>query len=1078
MRRVMPRQISGGLHASPEAFSARAEAAPAPRRYLFPALLVCFFFSGAAGLIDQVVWSKELGLIFGHTAYAVATVLAVFMAGLASGSAWIGRRGERWDRPIALYGWLELGVAVTAAISLAGLAGVRAAYVAAYPYASGNGAVLLALRFAGSALVLFLPTFLMGGTLPVLVRGLTRNAAELGGRLSRLYWINTAGAVAGTFTAGFLFLPWFGLRRTLGIAVTLNLAAGALALFLARDEPAPASPDESSLPEKMNASPSSASSRFFLVCFGVVGATAMSYEIGWTRLLSTQLGSSTYAFTLMLGTFLTGIVLGSGLFERWGRRRAPGPMTFAVTQTLTALAALAFLIFFTRLIEVLPPILRATHESFRGLVLAQFVTSALAMLPTAVIFGFNFPAVVVLIAGSRSAMGAGAGAAVGRAYAWNTLGAIVGAIAAGFWLMPRLGSFHLLAATAGVNLALAAVISFSSLQRRSWKILAFAGNLLLLVAADFIGFSNYFYDPAVASFNTVMYWNLYGRPLSLRENARVLDIVYFRDGLNANISVARTDDYVGLRTNGKVDASNRDATTQLLLGHLAALAHPPRRVLLVGFGSGMTASALAAYPDLQRLDVVEIEPAVVGAAPLLAKLNRNVLLDPRVHVTFDDARNFFFTTRQSYDLIISEPSNPWIAGVATLFTREFYAAVRGRLAPGGVFVQWMQAYSLYPEDLRMLFATFLSEFHGATLWHGDAPDLILMAPSPPSAEILQRAQNFFGQPRLREDFAQLGMEEPAGVFGFYLLDDAGLRKFSSGAQFNTDNQTLLEYHAPRSLLVHGLEDKNRDVILREQKNPLPGDFPPDARDAALAAAAATSVNQEDADGAERFLRALDNRPVTARIATIRGRAALAQPNFQSAFRAFNAALAIDPNSLEAAWGLAEAERHIGDNETARQAFQRILARDPRNLAALESLVKLDKDFSRWAEAEELQRRFLAANPQASAAARAQLAEILMREDKQDEAYQAMLDCLALDPYNYQTQLNLGEMLARQKKWAEARPHLEFVMRYFPDEESAIYPLLFQADQALGDPSAAAKAARFGLRLFPSNSELQRLNSLL
>jgi tetratricopeptide (TPR) repeat protein len=600
----------------------------------------------------------------------------------------------------------------------------------------------------------------------------------------------------------------------------------------------------------------------------------------------------------------------------------------------------------------------------------------------------------------------------------------------------------------------------------------------LLLAAAFIGFSNYFNDPAVASFNTVMYWNLYGRPLTLRENARVLDIVYFRDGLNANISVARTDDYIGLRTNGKVDASNRDATTQLLLGHLAALAHPPRRVLLVGFGSGMTASALAAYPDLQRLDVVEIEPAVVGAAPLLAKLNRNVLLDPRVHVTFDDARNFLFTTRQSYDLIISEPSNPWIAGVATLFTREFYTAVRGRLAPGGVFVQWMQAYSLYPEDLRMLFATFLSEFHGATLWHGDAPDLILMAPSPPPAEILQRAQDLFGQPRLHEDFAQLGMEEAAGVYGFYLLDDAGLRKFSSGAQFNTDNQTLLEYHAPRSLLVHGLEDKNRDAILREQKNPLPGDFPPETRDASLAAAAATSVNQEDADGAERFLRALDNRPVTARIATIRGRAALAQPNFQSAFRAFNAALAIDPDSLEAAWGLAEADRHFGNNETARQAFQRILARDPRNLAALESLVKLDKDFSRWAEAEELQRRLLAADPQASAAARAQLAEILMREDKQDEAYQAMLDCLAQDPYNFQTRLNLGELLARQKKWADARPHLEFVMRYFPDEESAIYPLLFQADQALGDPSAAAKAVRFGLRLFPSNSELQRLNSLL
>ena len=505
MRPAMPGQSSGGLPVEP---------APAPRRFLFPALLVCFFFSGAAGLIDQVVWSKALGLIFGHTAYAVATVLAVFMAGLASGSAWIGQQSERWDRPIAVYGWLELGVAATAAISLAGLAGVRAAYVAAYPYAAGNGAILLALRFVGSALVLFLPTFLMGGTLPVLVRGLTRSAAELSARLSRLYWINTAGAVAGTFAAGFLFLPSVGLRRTLGIAVTLNLAAGVLALVLARKGPARASSDVLILPGKAEAPPASEPSRFFLICFAIVGATAMSYEIGWTRLLSTQLGSSTYAFTLMLGTFLAGIVLGSALYERWSRRYESGSMAFAVTQTLTALAALAFLVFFTRLIEVLPPILRATHESFRGLVLAQFVTSAVAMLPTAVVFGFNFPAVVVLIAGSRSASGTGAGAVVGRAYAWNTVGAIVGAIAAGFWLMPRLGSFHLLAATAGVNLALAAAISFASANRLSWKILAVAGNLLLLVAAAFVGFSDYFYDPAVASYNTVMYWNclLYTSP--------------------------------------------------------------------------------------------------------------------------------------------------------------------------------------------------------------------------------------------------------------------------------------------------------------------------------------------------------------------------------------------------------------------------------------------------------------------------------------------------------------------------------------------------------------------------------------
>ncbi len=901
--------------------------------------------------------------------------------------------------------------------------------------------------------------------------------AELGARLSRLYWINTAGAVAGTFAAGFLFLPSLGLRLTLAIAVALNLAAAALAFILARKEPARESSPPSSLPEILEAPASAAPSRFLLICFSVVGATAMSYEIGWTRLLSTQLGSSTYAFTLMLGTFLTGIVFGSALYERWSRHRQPGAMTFAVTQTLTAVAALAFLVFFTRLIEVLPPILRATHESFGGLVLAQFVTSALAMLPAAIVFGFNFPAVVVLIAGPRSQSEKGASAAVGRAYAWNTLGAIVGAIAAGFWLMPRLGSFHLLAATAGVNLALAATISFIAARSEAWKIFAIAANVLLLVAAAFIGFSNYFYDPAVASFNTLMYWNLYDRPLTLRENAHALDIVYFRDGLNANISVARTGDYVALRTNGKVDASNHDATTQLLLGHLAALAHPPRRVLLVGFGSGMTASALATYPEMERLDIVEIEPAVIEAAPFLASLNRNVLLDPRVHVTFDDARNFLFTTREKYDLIISEPSNPWIAGVATLFTQEFYDAVHARLTPDGVFVQWMQAYSLYPDDLRMLLATFLSEFHGATLWHGDAPDLILMAPSPPSAEILRRAQDHFALPRLHDDYAQLGMENADGLFGFYLLDDDGLRKFSSGAQINTDDRTLLEYHAPRSLLVHGLEDKNRDAILLQQKNPLPDDFPAETRDVALADSAATSVNQEDGDGAERFLRALDNRPASAAINTIRGRAALAQSSFQSAFRAFDAALAMQPDSLQAAWGQAETNRRFGNNEKARQALQQILQRDPANLQALASLVKLDVDFSRWPDAEDLQRRIIATDSQSGAAGRAQLADILMHEDKQDEAYRALLDSLAQDPYNFQAHLDLGKLLAKQAKWTEAHKHLEFVMRYFPDEDVAIYPLLFQADKALGDPSAAAKAVRFGLRVFPDNSELQRLNLL-
>ena len=1051
------------------------------RRFVLSGLLLCFFFSGAAGLIYQVAWSKSLGLIFGHTAYAVATVLAVFMGGLAAGSAWLGEWGERSERPIALYGWIEIGVAVSGAVSLVGLAGVRALYVAAYPLVAGHSATLLALRFVGAAIVLFLPTFLMGGTLPVLVRGLARHSAALGTRLARLYWVNTAGAVAGTLAAGFLFLPVLGLRQTVGVAVALNLLAGGFALRLSRDESAamaqarPAMPEENTSPlQAGDIAVSAMPSRFLYICFAFVGATAMAYEIGWTRLLSTQLGSSTYSFTLMLATFLTGIVLGSAIFERWNRRHEITSATFALTQTLTALTALAFLICFPYLIEVLPPILRATHESFRGLIFGQFAASALAMLPAAVVFGFNFPAVVLLIAKPESNSTRDPGSrrnAVGRAYAWNTLGAILGATATGFWLLPRLGSFHLLAATAAVNLVLAAVISAAAVPRRS---LAFTVNVILLIAVGFIGLSSYFYDPAVAAFNTVMYWNLYDRPLTLRENAHLVDIVYFADGLNSTISVARTEDYISLRTNGKVDASNHDVTTQRLLGHLGALAHPPRRVLLIGFGSGMTASALVSYPELERLDVVEIEPAVISAAPLLTQLNRNVLQDPRVHVTLDDARNFLFTTRERYDLIVSEPSNPWIAGVATLFTREFYRAAQARLVPGGILVQWLQAYSLYPDDLRMVLATFLSEFHDATLWHGDAPDLILMAPSIPPKEILHRTQALYSSPALHDDFKQLGMDEAAGLFGFYLLDDADLRKFSAGAQINTDDRTLLEYHAPRSLLIHGLEDENRAAILLAQRDALPENFPEDQRDAALAAAAATSLNVDDADGADHFLSALDHRPVTAAIAIARGRAALDHSNFQIAYHAFDAALVLDPNSIQAAWGRAETDRRFGNNEKARQSFRNILQRDPLYLPALESLRHLATDFSRWPEAEDLERRLIAADPHADAAAYAQLADTLLRAGDLAGAYKAMQDCLASDPYNFQTHLNLGSLLVRQKKWAEARQHLEFVRRYFPDSDVGTYTLLFEADNALGDPRAAADAVRFGLRMFPGNSDLRRL----
>jgi len=1062
-------------------------------RWKFFGVLLCFFFSGTAGLIYQVAWSKSLGLVFGHTVYAITIVLAVFMGGLALGSAWLGRWGDRAGNAITLYGWVELGVGATGALSLLGLSGVRAVYLAFHPVAAGSPLALLGLRFVGAALVLFVPTFLMGGTLPILVRGLARTSAELGARLSRLYWVNTAGAAGGTLAAGFLLLPALGLRLTVAVAVTLNLLAGGVALWLGRS--VPSGKETAQVPSVAVALPANSprsegeipgtSPRFswlLLTTFGLVGATAMGYEIAWTRLLATILGSSTYAFTLMLATFLSGIMLGSLLFERWtagGRGVSWG--TYSLTQTLTALAAVVFLICFAQLPRVVPPILVATKESFAGLVLAQFVTCALAMLPAAVVFGFNFPAVVLLLAGHAGGS-RGQGAAVGRAYAANTLGAIAGATLTGFWLMRRVGSFRVVALAAGVNLLLAVILELGSRHSIPRRAMAVAANAVLLVVASAVLGTGAFYDRAMANFGTVLYWDYNDGKLTLAEHAATLDFVFAEDGLNSTITVARTDDYLSLRTNGKVDASNRDATTQLLVGHMGPLFHTaPRRVLVIGLGSGMTVSAVARYPDVERIDCVEIEPAVIRAASYLEPLNRGVLKDPRVHILLDDARNFLFTTRQLYDVVISEPSNPWIAGVATLFTSEYYRAARKRLAPGGVFVQWVQAYSLYPEDVRMILGTFVPEFPHVTLWRGDEPDLLLLGRTetgPTDAGqaplTLARLHRLWSNNRLREDFRSISVRQPEGLLAYYLLDDAELRRLAAGALRNTDNNNRLEYRAPRALLAKHVSDKNLEIIRQYKQDLLPADLRLDDRVAALEAVADTFLNIEEKGEADRYVAALHDEKPTFALELLRGRVRLARDRNSAARLAFGAALRLDPDSLEAANGLAEVAQHLGQNETAELLYRQILARNPSDMPALEGMRHIARARRAWKEAAGWQAQRIAADPVARADEYSKLGELRMLAGESAHAEQALLKALELDPYNYAAHQHLSELYRERNQVADARHHLEFLVRFFPDSDAAPYPVLAKVYRDAGETFAAASVLRKGKRLFPKDPELARL----
>jgi len=1039
----------------------------------FLGILVCFFFSGAAGLIYQVAWGKALGLVFGHTVYAIATVLAVFMAGLAAGSAYLGRWNQSHAEPLKLYAWIELGVAATGALSLLGLAGVRSLYFAAYPAIHEIKPLLLALRFVGAGLVLFLPTFLMGGTLPILVRGLTGKSNELGSRVSRLYWVNTLGAVAGTIFAGFILLPELGLRLTIACAVALNLLAGLVAQQILRDaskKGAESSGAEATSTNESTEDLPQVGILFLLIVFGFVGATAIAYEICWTRLLATILGSSTYAFTLMLATFLGGIVLGSFLFEQWvARGREVSFATISRTQTWTGLAALLFLAFFQQLPTIVPPILRATHGTFGGLILAQFVTSALAMLPAALVFGFNFPAVVVLL--TAKVRKAEQSATVGVAYAANTIGAIAGAIFTGFWLVPRLGSFRVVALTAGINLMLAIALELRSAQRHVNSLVV---NAVLVLLAAIGGFSSLFYNNALASYSTVLYWNFRHSPLTLAENVGTFAVPFSADGLNSSIAVIQAENYLGLTNNGKVDATNRDAPMQLLVAHLGAVfGPPPRRVLIIGFGSGMTAAALAKYPDVERIDCVEIEPAVLEAARYLETLNHGVLRDPKLHMHVDDARNFLLTSRDKFDLIISEPSNPWIAGVATLFTDEYYAAVRAHLAPDGNFVQWVQGYSLDPADLRMVLATVSRHFPETTLWHVQVVDFMVLARMDTRPMNFNRMRQLWQNTALREDFAPLELRHPEGILAYYSLDDEAVRKLGAGSVLNTDDRTLLEYHAPRSLLDTSLSDKNIKMLQQQRARLLPANLDPAEGRRVLLGMAETHFALGDNLIMPSLLAALQNEPPSAELEILRGQVALAQNQLGVARRHFESAAVLDANSLEAKHWLAVTAHRQNDRQTSEKMIAEILERDSNFQPALTDRVRFATDFQEWPTAIAAQEALLNATNKPAAIEYCRLGEFLLATQKPAEAEKAFLQGNLVDPYNYPCNRDLAELYRQTGYKDRARKYLEIVEKFFPDMDPALYVSLASVDESLGDHRAARTALQKGARIFPNDESLRK-----
>ena len=709
----------------------------------------------------------------------MSVVLGAFMGGMATGSWVVGRTCVRRLAPIDLFARIEAGIGLYA---LATPLVLRLVDLAPPVFQLGVGVVVL------------LPaTVAMGAALPVLVRVLDRGATSRATTLGWLYAVSTAGGVAGPVLAVFLLFPLVGLSRTLVITALVNLVVGG-AVWLGRSSLAPASPAS---PEPVVApaatspegSPAGAPvPRLLYLILAVSGATAMVYEMAWSRTLSMVYGSSVYGVSIMLSTVLVGIALGSLLAAARVRRR-PATMLGAVWLLAgSAWAAFVSLYVAGRLPSLFLDLHRWVDDGATGLFGVQFLLALLLMLPATLCFGALLPVVVSV------ASDAGARRVVSSLYAANLLGSATGAVIAAGLLLAGVGlnTSMQVGVLVALGLAIVATIGLSGSHTRT--MLAVVAAVTLVLALDggvhqrplSLGLHHSVSIPAGSD-----EWNL-GDLLDSRQ-------LFYRDGPTASVAVQQIGRVVRLKIDGTTNASTApgDIETQTLLGHLPLLAaERVDRVAVIGFGSGMTAGAVLTHP-VREVTTFEIEPAVVVASRYFESINGRPLEDERLRVVMGDARAAFGRAVESYDVIISAPSNPWITGVANLFTTDFFELAASRLVPGGVFAQSIRLSGLSEDSAREVMATFRSVFPHVVAFNDR--DLILLGSDRPIAFSLDRMTRRFADPGVQASLAEAYVRYPADLLVKLSLDERGTAAFAAGAAVNTDDNMRLELAAPRTL---------------------------------------------------------------------------------------------------------------------------------------------------------------------------------------------------------------------------------------------------------------------------------------
>ncbi len=829
---------------------------------------------------------RVLTLFLGHTTLSVTAVLTSFMFGLALGSFFGGQISRKIPKAKLLPAFccIELAIALSAGL-------IHPLMKLALPHLSSSSH-----GFFISFLFLCVPTTLMGMTFPLLSEWLSQKGPSSEGRLGWLYGFNTAGAVSGALLAGFYLLPSIGINKSFLTAGIFNFISAALAyaVFYRHKEMA------SSVSSARNeGSFVTLLKPYFPVLF-LTGMGSLVCEIAWTRSFAMVIGSSTYSFTVMLGTYLIGLALG-GLLFGYLKEAIDLPSSWLPPLLLfTAASILIYLPYFNHLPYLFVRLFPLSVQSPFLLHLTQFLLCSSFMLGPVLLMGFSFPWLLTE-ADQRSQ---GNGFSIGLLYAVNTIGCIAGALLGGIVLLPWIGSEKALVFSAWTFVAAAGLVFFIT-KPFTIKMKALNGIILAVIVA--VSFFRSPWNPYILSSGAFLYAPQYVGLSGYRafiEDVEQNTMLFYRDGITSNVAVLSMQSGGRfLRINGKTDASSvNDMKTQLMLSYLPLLFHagPAEEALVIGLGSGVSLGGLTTDSHLKKIVCVELEPAVKQAQGFFIDINRNAIEDQRVEVVLNDARYYLSTASQRFDIISSEPSNPWMAGVANLYTKEAFELVKNRLKPGGIFCQWFHSYAMGQEDFKMVIKTFTEVFPHSMLMTTGNEDFFLMGSVEPwRFQYKEMESKFIENTQMSNDLTRVGLGHPFSLMAAsFLLDDSDMRNYSKTAVVHRDDRPILEFSAPRFLHRGEGMDISRNLLAAKTKM-VPDGFlsdKPDNKKMALlynlAGEAFMRTGQAN-QASDAFEKAFKLNPSNPRTLTNKGRIFNAMDQHFQAEEIFKKAISLD-----------------------------------------------------------------------------------------------------------------------------------------------------------------------------------------